>query len=526
MAAAIHDGRFEAVKREHTPLVPIWENGHKLPGQSNEWHKQIYNVNSITDYTVAKLKKAAELRAADPLKATLEEVSAEEWELQNDPALKIEANLELIEQHVDRRLQLFFMQLICCYRTPYHFEWIEANDEYGKGGSVTMKNPNGNRDTVLMHTQAAHSGTFPCLVAYPRDRWERGERTGGFVYLKYGRSYLDNNATVEFDRYMNQSDTAIDGTHKNSQLREAAIKIVNSVAEGRCNVERGMRKFAKLLEEYCIKYRDKPRQSVSRRLVLEQYVERVQYIRAAMDHDPKYFDQLLGVKIDDHPREAILRDVVYRKRFKLIQECEAIESRVARAILDSQNAMLHKNNNRINSVDARLRYILLEENDPLFKRPLEKLFCTSLDQLQADIEKNEARLRAFERTNQIESFRVTHRVAIETLKRDLRLLFRSLDNAELNFRAELFKGLRTDLNEWYQKDFVASYKGKYPTDAMSISMVSRLEQRTRHIAPTKAYITPLSQRRKDMDEIFALKIADTFGVDAGLFLPALVSSVY
>lgn len=525
MAAAIPDGRFVEVKREHTPLVPIWEEGHKLPGEGNDWHKQVYNVNSIKDYTVAKLKKAADLPNANPLKAVLEEVSTEEWEMQNDPALKIEENLELIEQHVDRRLQLFFMQLICCYRTPYHFEWTEANDEYGKGGTVTMKNPNGH-GTVKMYTQAAHSGTFPCLVAYPRDRWDQGDRTGGFVYLKYGRSYMDNNATVEFDRYLNQDDTAIDGTHKNAQLREAAIKIVNSVAEGRSSVERGMRKFAKLLEEYSIKYRDKPRQSVARRLVLERYVERVQYVRAAMDYDAGYFDQLLGVKIGDHPREEILRDVVYRKRFKLIQECEGIESRVARAILNSQNAMLGKNNNRINSVDVRLRYILLEERDPLFKRPLEKLFCTSLDQLQADIEKNEARLRAFERTNQIESFRTTHRVAIENLKRDLRTLFRSLDNAELNFRAQLFTGLLKDLNNWFQKDFIAKFKGKYPDDPMSPAMVSRLGQRAREIAPGKVYKTPLNQRRKDISELFAKKIADTFGVDPGLFLPALVSSVY
>ncbi len=513
MAAAIHDGRFETVKREHT----LFNHDDPL--------KQVYHTNSITDLMVAKLKKAAELPAGHVLKLALEKVTTEEWEAQNDPSLKIEENLELVEQHIDRRIQLFFMQLICCYRTPYHFEWIEANDEYGKGGKVNMKNPNG-RGSVLVDTEAAHSGTFPCLVAYPRDQWERGDSSGGFVFLKYGRSYLGNNATIEFDRYLNRADCLIDGDHRKAQLREAAIKIVNSVAQGKYSVERGMRKFTKLLEEFCIKHRDKLAANTPRRLILERYVDRVEDVRIAMDQDAGYFDQLLGVKVDDHPREAILRDVVYRKRFKLIQECESIESKVARAILNGQNAMLGKNSKRLNNVDYRLRYVLLEDQDPLFKRPLEKLLCTSLDQLQTNIDKNEARLRAFERTNQIASFRTTHQVAIENLKRDLRALFRSLDNSELNFRAELFKGLRTDLNKWYQKDFVTKYKAKYPADAMSASMVSRLEQRTRHIAPTKAYITPLNQRRKDMDEIFAKKIADTFGVDAGLFLPALVSSVY
>lgn len=514
MAAAILDGRFERVaKREHSPLKTFWENKDKLPGEKNNYHTQVYGGNSIADYAVAKIKRDSG------------KVTDKQWNEQKDPAKKIEENLELIEQHIDRRIQLFFMQLICCYKTPYHFEWIEANDEYGKGSKLTIKNPNG-RGTQKFGTEAAHSGTFPCLVAYPRDEWERGDKSNGFVYLKYGRSYIDNNATIEFDRYLNRADCLIDGTHKDRQLREEAIKIVNAVGEGKSTVEKGVKNFAKLLEEFCIKRQAKVAASDPRRLVLARYAKRIQDVRLVMDHDPVYFDQLLGVKVGEHPREAILRKIVYQKRFKLIQDCEAIESKIARTILTAQNEILRKNNKSLKSVDSRLRYVLLEDLNPFFKKTLERLFCTSLEQLQAGIEKNEQRLRNFEGSEGITTFREKHRARIDVLKRDLRAHFHSVDNLELDYRSELFKGLRWDLNSWLQKNFVTEFKKKYPTEPMYPAKISRMEQRTRSQWETKAYVTPLSQRRKDIDVVLAKKIAETFGIDQGLFLPAVVSSMY
>lgn len=522
MAAIIPDGRFvQVVKREQVPLETIWEPEDKARlGLENNWFKQTYNVNSIIDYDVALSKVEGGV------------VTAEQWEWYNNPAAKIEANLDRIEQHVDRRIQLFFMQLICCYRTPYHFEWVGANDEYGKGNKITVKNPNG-RGTKKVDTEAAHSGTFPCLMAYPKAEWEQGNKANGFVYLKYGRSYLDNNGTVEFEKYLNGADTLIDGKGEEKKLRNAVIEVLNANAEGKYGPTRGIREFARLFEEHVIKSQrflaEKKKKLASdhtRSLILNRYLARIQEVKFVLDNDPGYCDQLLGVKVGDHPREAALRDIVYRKRFKLIQDCEAIESQIARTILTSQNAMLGKHNTSLKNVDYRLRYILLEDVNPTFKKCLEKLFCTSLAQLQADIERNEERLRAFERTERISNFRTQHGPAIENLKRDLRAHFRALDNLELSYRSELFKGLRRDLNRWYQKDFVPKYKAKYPNDSMSNSMVSRLEQRTRAIGEERAYKTPLNQRRKDITEQKAIRIADTFGVDAGLFLPAVVSSAY
>jgi len=101
-----------------------------------------------------------------------------------------------------------------------------------------------------------------------------------------------------------------------------------------------------------------------------------------------------------------------------------------------------------------------------------------------------------------------------------------MESSELNYRSELFKGLRVDLNCWTQKEFVSEFRNAHVGESMSQSMVSRLEHRARVQRNAAHYSTPLSQRRKEIDEDKALFIAETFGVDNGLFLPSIVSSVY
>ncbi len=474
-------------------------------------------MNSVFDEKLGKVKDA---------KAP---VSQEQWDFYADLDRVMEEYGFLLEQHIDRRIQLFFMQLICTWNTPYHFEWVEANDQYGKGGNHALKTENGQKQ--VFQTEGAHSSTLPCLVAYPRDEWEsfeRGEQNKpeGFVYLKYGHDYLQQNGTVELARFVNRADILVDGTHQDSRLRNEAIKIVNAVASGEYGPKEGMTRFIRQFEAFVERGKQNCNPDDPRLRALECYEERIDEVKDEMIGDEGYFDQLLGVKVAEHQKEAVLRDVVYRNRFSLIQKCEDVESRIARDILDAQNRMLKTRKRSLKSVDYRLRYVLLEDMDPVFRRTLERLFCTSLEQLQTGVEKNEERLRAFEAKAKIRSFRQNHAAEIRRLKGTLRERFRELDTEELNFRSALLKGLRWDLNKWYQRELVAEYAERFPLDSMSKSMVSRMEQRARPSYDWQVYLSPLSQRRKDIDEGRAKKLADTLGVDRGLLLPGIVSSVY
>ncbi len=499
-------GGFEAIQgRGHVKFEP------KSP------HKDEYRVNSVYDQTLRGIKENKGVASPD------------HRALYADPASVAEAYQDQIEEHIDRRVQLFFMQLVSCYRTPYHFEWAEANDEYGSGANHQIKINARGRGKVFK-TEAAHSSTLPCLIAYPRRAWEKyqaqeEEKPKGFVYLKYGHGYLQQNSTMELARFVNRADCLVDGTHTNSKLRNEVIEIVNEVAKGRCDPKKGLDKFLVQLENFVVQARDRLTEADPRYFALNLYAERIEEVKEAIEEDPGYFDQLLSVKVDQHPKEAVLRKVVYQRRFRLIQKCETIESEIARTVLDAQNAMLGKNRKELKNLDYRLRYALLKGGKGLFKKRVEKLFCTSLDQLQAGIERNEERLRSFEGRARIGKFREKHALAIENLQRDLRAHFRDLSKEEFTYRAELFKGLRCELNGWTQSKFAEKFQADHPGESMRQPIVSCMEQLAR--LPTgKAYVTSISQRQKNIDRWKAAKIAQTFGVDRGLFLPAIVSSAY
>jgi len=191
-----------------------------------------------------------------------------------------------------------------------------------------------------------------------------------------------------------------------------------------------------------------------------------------------------------------------------------------------QNRVFGTRRTGLASVDYRLRYVLLEEVDPRMRRILERLFCTSLEQLQAGIERKAACLRLFEDAEKITEFRTRHMAEMQVLGRILRRHFREMDNGELDYRSHVFKGLRKTLNGWTLQRFFEKYREKYKDDTMSVPTICRMEQRTRKKDPNRFYKTPLNQRRKDIGEAKALRIADVYEVDPGLFLPAIVSSRY
>lgn len=502
------EAKFEPTRRIPAPLL--------VGAEEKKCYRQIYKVNSLTDEALARIK------------AEGGGVSLDQWNFYRDVEAVADHYRDHMEQHLDRRVQLFFTQLITVWRTPYHFEWLEANDQYGKGCHYTIKHPNNTR--TRFSTVGAHSSAFPCLKAFQRNKWdsfERGEREEpkGFVFLKYGHNYVQQNGTIELPTFANQADSLIDGTHSDSRFRNAAIKIINDVAKGKCSPEKGTKRFARRLKFYIERAMELDDED-PRLLALNCYWDRLDEVRSSMRDDPDFFDQLLGVQIGEHPREAILRRVVYRKRFSLIQKCESIESKIARDILNAQNKMCGTRKKSLPVVDYRLQYVLLEDMDPVFRRALERLFCTSLKQLRANIGLNEGRIRAFEARSKIRAFRERHTDRVERLKGVLKQRFEEMGEEELNYRAYLFKDLREDLNGWRGKDFVAKFQRKFPGESMSKSMVSRMEQRTRAGYENRIYLTPLEQRRKNIEESKAKKIADTFKVDQGLFLPAVVSSVY
>lgn len=471
------------------------------PHEGEKWYLQIFNSNSIKDWELSELKLGSR---------TINQRDIDHYSNKKE---LIRDKREVIEQHLDRRIQLFFQQAILCYNTPFIYESEGAEDQIGIGSTVKMLNHK---------TQAAHSSTFPCLYAYPKDEHGNLDRNKRFVFLKYSHSYNQQNATVELLLEVNQADTELDGKIGQQKLRNAAIKIINDAALGKINPTKATKRFLKVFEERLIKMITELNKNDLRRDVLEIYLSHLREVRNEIKEGPAIFDQIMGVILPSS--ETVLRDVVYKKRYELIQQAEFIESQIAKRIFQAQRDMLGSRVKSLKSVDYRLRYILLNKSGNEQERKfLEKIFCTSAEQLRTNIENKADKLRRVE--NSVNKFEKTHREKIQNLTRDLRVFRKELQKLEFDFRAKLIRGIRVEFKNWYQREFVAHFKELYPHEPMSQSMTSRLEQPSR--LPSKLiYATPESQRRKEIDIGKAQKIANTFGIDVGLFLPGLIASEY
>lgn len=422
--------------------------------------------------------------------------------LYESPSIKNSPHLiqdDLIKLHFDHRIQLFFHQLITTYNTPFYFTASGAEDQIGQGHDY----PEGK-------TRAAHSSTLPCLYACRRCEWKPGGNPYFFVYLKYSHGYQRHNATVELPISVNNTDSLVDGktTSKNS-FRYKCLEIINANAKAIIGPRKGLKTFLFALEKKITEKKKNLSNKDKRQRVLDIYLSRCKNVKAMLSSDEKWFDEMLGVKINSLSHEETLRQVVFTNRFSVIKKIDEIQSRAIKKIFDFQRVIFNKCPKRL---DPKLRYLLLTEHSS-YQVTLRKMLCTSPDQLRCN--------ENFKR--QISKLRKTHKKTLENLKRDLRALFREAIKIEIEFRANLFKTLRKGFNNLSQVAFVDKYKEQYPTKRMSQSMVSRLEGSGR-VGRKIFYDTPESQRKKSITLEMAIEISHVLGIDAGLFLPSLFTS--
>lgn len=484
--------------RDTTEFQPLTKkvDSDSIKFISEKSHLQLYDVNSIQDYDL-------------PIKF---DTSQKEYFSQRDRVIIDKS--ELIEDHLDRRVQLFFQQAIMCYNTPFIYEAEGAEDQYGLGRSIDLGNNKQHR------TQAAHSSTFPCLYAFPKDNDGKKIQDKKFVFLKYSDFYKKQNSTIELPIEVNQTDTQIDGKSCEHKLRTKALKIINMVALGKITPEKATNLFVKTLQKRLFTMLSNQEEKRYHQ-ILDIYSRRLTEIQKGINENANYFDQILDLNLPGE--EDLLRQVVYAKRYKMLQTAAFIESKISKKIFEYQKNILKCRSKSLKSVDYRLRYVLLKNISNSQSFFFERLFCCSLNQLKVNITKSEDQLRR--RENTIENFYMKNKNSINNLINEINELRKELECLEFQYRADLFKGLRTDYKKWTQKKFVNCFKFFFPNETMSQSMVSRFENPIRN-KTNRNYSTPINQRLKLMDLEKAQKIAKTFEVDAGIFAPGLLSSVY
>jgi len=474
------------------------------------------NTREITKYSDSKNQSFYQPYSANSDKKNdlKEELKNHKWAAKDIYLIQrewLENQTDLIADHVDRRIQLFFQQAILCYNTPFYFDAVGAEDQIGSGRTISL-------ERITFRTQAAHSSTLPCLYAYPRNNDGTIDISRKFVFLKHSQAYTYHNSTVESPISVNQTDTSVDITNG---LRKEALKIINDVALGILDPKKATIKFLKRFKKILETSLDKLNKDDLRYFVIKRfYLPRVNHALAEFKNHPDLFDQILGVKLGTKNKEDILREIVYRERYKLIQAEQDIESKIARRILEAQNQIFpNKQKKSLSKIDNNLRFAILSQSRESLQKRLSKLFCTSTYQLLSSFNEKA-------RSNKIknsESFSEKHKAIISNLLRDIRNCFRELEKLEFTYRSQLFRNLRTGFKNWTQKKLVEVFKKRFPAEPMSQSMVSRLEQVSR-TPRSIIYKTPDSQRRRELDVSKAKKLAKVLEVDLGVFLPSLITS--
>lgn len=426
----------------------------------------------------------------------------------------VDLNREGIEVAIDRRIALFFQQAILCYNMPFVFSARGADDQIGSATNIELS-VNGQQKSIVHKREAAHSSTIPTLIARPKN----GTHEQAFVYLKGGSSYAQHNATIGMHECINGADELIDGKGQDGRLRETAVKILNLVAGG-LNPIKATKSFLQEFESQVTKTSQSLQPTDKRKAVLEIYKEKSHEIAEEVSSDKSLFDRLIGIVIDSQdPKEKVIREVIYQKRYDIIRLQELVESRIGKRIFDTQEQM--RSGDR-----SFLELLLLKEfAEKKERKVLEKLLAKTAAIFEKEYEsqlfsKQKSAFKSFQ--TRMQNLQENYASHIDKLKRELRNDFRELSSAEFAYRAQVFKDLRTRVRNWTQSQFCEHY---YQTTSEKVSQtwVSRMEQLSR--MNTKiSYKTPLNQRCRYVTLEDAKRCALTFDVDSGLFLPCLITS--
>ena len=295
------------------------------PIQRREKYTLLLNeTSSVTDRIFDDLRKKRILTAAEFAKL-------------KSPEKLIEDSEEMIADHIDKRIALFFQQLIVTYNVPFHFEMGETQHQAPSAPTLTKKKGG---ETVKVPFNSAHSATIPCLYAYHKNDWNRwiadpqaNPKPTPFVYLKGSDTYNEHNSTLGLIKLVNSADISLDGTSKSTdQLRVKSIDIIQRSAIGEISPRKGLKEFLKEAQRVLNERIDSPGVKEEIKQILRIYLERVENAIEESE-ESAFFDQLINIKIENEPDEAArLRKLIYRRRFKIIRESQEVQSVIARKI--------------------------------------------------------------------------------------------------------------------------------------------------------------------------------------------------
>ena len=454
---------------------------------------------SLADYThpeqIIKVQNAAEAAAL------------------KSPVSLVKSYESMIEDHIARRVAIFFQQLVVCYGTNLHFE-IGTTLHQGESSKALYLKDHAGQSEKLSVRNAAHSSTIPCLIAYDLQEWTQYRQTGqnkpqGFVYIKGSDIYHSANATLDMIRDINEADIEIDGKKDDSKLRERALEMLNQASCRVIDPGTGIAQFLALIIDLTSE-KAKTAKKPGVRACLKIYLENLLAIQDQIK-DPKQLDNLLGVKIDESPSSEKIRKTIHQLRFKAIRDNQHVQSALHQKISAVSKQVLVEidRKKKPDYYDVAFQNVLIDsmenQNDKinlkkLFNHPHDAYFKAAPGEKSPGILRNteERRHRLISTIALINQ----HPAKILALAKELHLEFRNLKKQEVLNRSAITRVIRK-AKGWSQQDLADEIKKAFPSLPSSQSTISNLET-----------------SKKIMDPAYAVKLSNVFKVDPSLFIPA------
>ncbi len=391
----------------------------------------------------------------------------------------VERYEEAMEQHVERRVAIFFQKLVACYRTGLRFE-IGQTQAQGESAPA-LKGYEDGKLKKLSVRNAAHSSTIPSLIAYkPGD-------PQGFHFMRGTDLYRISNSTIAMPRAINEADIAIDGRAKSSQLREKSLKLLNQASEGEINPEEGVTQFLDLLAKR-VKSAMDTAQDGGIKTALKHYKATLRDIQETLREDPDMLARMLDVQIDPETDSALARKTIYHIRYRAIRDNLLGQEALIKKIEAVKEEIFEQMKGRFCHKEEAFRQVLVSKATGEDQIRLRKLYNLPEENSNSRYEKTKTEI-------------LKHKKKIEALIKDLSRDLERLRNKEIRQRASVTKTLRY-LKGWRQVDLSAKIKRVFPHLPSSQPTLSRIETGIRAVDPD-----------------YAEKLSAVFKVDPGLFMP-------
>jgi hypothetical protein len=238
---------------------------------------------------VVKIKKRETLEGVGNPTSSLHDsffCQVEEADSLDDWEFCLNNSRPLIEQHLERRVSLLFVQAVVCYRTNYQFR--EGHTVHQGFNAHTLYYDQHTKSRVF---QAAHCATLPCLYAKAEGIDHE------FIFLYRSGYYDESNATICALKEVNDADRAIDEKRETSQLRVKTVAHLSAASRGlKTPVEVAKRFMLDLMTEIRKSLGVETNQRVID--VLEVYLEKAELLWSMADQ-PETYDRWLDVNMDD-----------------------------------------------------------------------------------------------------------------------------------------------------------------------------------------------------------------------------------